>query len=60
MSTDKSKNTTMDQKQDNPLFSAFPEPHAWALSWDDTALQASALQASSRPKPPNPKSTPTR
>jgi hypothetical protein len=55
MSTDKSKNTTTDQKQDNPLFSAFPEPHAWALSWENTALQAS-----SRPKPSNPKSTPNR
>lgn len=55
MSTDKSKDTTTVQKQDNPLFSAFPEPCAWALSWD-----SAALQASSRPKSANPKSTPTR
>ena len=47
-------NIDMQNNNNNGLFNAFPEPQAWALRWD-----SAALQASSRPKPPYTKTTPT-
>lgn len=53
MATNKT-NDTINAQNNNGLFNAFPEPQAWALDWDSVALQAS-----SRPKPPNSKTPPT-
>jgi hypothetical protein len=55
MGTNKSTGKTNDKSGSSHNSDAFPEPQAWALNWDDTALQVS-----SRPKPTNPKSTPNR
>ena len=53
MATNKSNENTNKQNGD-ALFDAFPEPQGWSQGWDSTALQES-----SRPRPPRMQTSPT-
>ena len=43
--------TNQPKQQEASLFEAFPEPQAWALSWDVEALKRGRPQQSTSVKP---------